>query len=374
MRNSTLAALPLFVAIITTSTSLAQQPTLDVQAESVAQTEGGQSVQQFTLTNSRGMKATVINFGATLTGLYAPDRNGTIKNITLHFDDPARYLQGHPLFGSVVGRYANRIAQARFVIDGTTYQLEKNAGENHIHGGREGFQRVLWDAQPLRFDDRVGVELTHTSPDGHAGYPGRLQAKVHYLLTDDNQLVLEYWATSDKPTHVNLTNHAYWNLGGIEAGNILDHVMTISADQYLEANTARFPSGRLLDVADSPLDFRTPRVIGARVEQLEIKNYDDCYVIRKSDGPLPLAARALDPRSGRVMEVRTTAPGVQFYTARGLGGSLGAGGVSYGPYYGFCLETQAFPDSPNQPTFPSTLLRPGQTYHQKTVHTFSVQD
>lgn len=361
------------VFVLFASVAWAQQPAVKVQVETVGALDDGTQIDQYTMTNTNGMQVSVITHGATITGVMTPDRDGKQDNITLHFEDPNDYLKGHPLFGSIVGRYANRIANASFTIDQTKYPLTPNAGQHHIHGGRKGFQSLVWKAAAVQKQNGAGVELTHTSPDGHEGYPGNLEVKLHYLLTANNQLVLEYWATTDKPTHVNLTNHAYWNLGGVNAGNVLNHVMMINAAEYLEANPQRFPSGKILSVEGTPMDFRTPHTIGSRINQLESQNYDDCYVLSKSpDQAMTLAARVEDKSSGRVMEVHTTAPGVQFYTAKGLNGSLGAKGASYGPYHGFCLETQYFPDSPNQPTFPSTLLQPGKTFHQVTVHTFSV--
>ncbi len=349
------------------------QPGVGVEVQTVGKLADGTTIDQYTLANRQGVTITVLTHGATITGVMVPDRHGKVDNVTLHLDQPLDYLKGHPLFGSIVGRYANRIANASFAIDGKQFHLTQNAGKNHIHGGNEGFQQLVWSASPIVQSDRAGIELTHTSPDGHAGYPGTLTVKLHYLLTNDNQLVLEYWATSDKPTHVNLTNHAYWNLGGIRSGSVLQHLMMINAEQYLEADPQRFPSGTLLSVENTPMDFRTPHTIGSRIEQLASKNYDDCYVLSKrSDQGPSLAARVEEPASGRVMEVFTTAPGVQFYTARGLDGRVGAKGISYGPYHGFCLETQHFPDSPNKPQFPPTLLRPGETYHQVTVYRFSV--
>ena len=357
------------------STALCHQPPVTVTAETVAELEDGTKVEQFTMTNSNGLQVSVINYGATITQVQTPDGDGNMENVTLHFDDMDEYLKGHPLFGSIVGRYANRIANASFSIDGQTYALTPNAGKNHIHGGQTGFQRLIWDAKPLQSNDRAGVRFAHVSPDGNEGYPGKLDVKLHYLLTADNQLILEYWASTDKPTHVNLTNHAYWNLGGVKSGDVLKHVVKINASRFLEANPQRFPSGRLLPVEQTPMDFRTPHAIGERIEELESQNYDDCYVIdRSSADELAFAAHVEDPNSGRTMDVYTTAPGVQFYTAKGLNGRLGAKGVSYGPYHGLCLETQHFPDSPNQKDFPSTLLRPDETYHQKTVYRFGVTD
>jgi aldose 1-epimerase len=274
-----------------------------------------------------------------------------------------------------VGRYANRIAGARFTLDGTEYLLEANAGRHHIHGGRRGFQRRHWDARPVRTEDSAGVELTLTSPDGDAGFPGTLRAKVVYRLTRRNELVMHYEAATDKPTVVNLTNHAYWNLAGAGSGDVLDHVMMIDADRYLPADRQKIPTGEIRSVDGTPMDFREPKTIGSRIDRVEGRNYDHCYVLNKPPGRrMALAARVVEPESGRAMEVRTTQPGMQFYTARGMSDRFGGGGKPYGPYHGFCLETQHYPDAPNRPNFPSTVLRPGETCEQTTVHRFSVQD
>ena len=343
-------------------------------SEPGGKTPDGAVIEQFTVSNSQNVQVRVITYGATLTGVMLPDRDGRVRNVTLYLDTIADYLQGHPLFGSVVGRYANRIAGGAFEIDGQRVELTKNMGPHQIHGGNQGFYKVNWRAKPIRRDDCAGVELTHTSPDGHEGYPGKLEVRVQYVLTNDNQLVMEYWATTDKPTHLNLTNHAYWNLSGAGSGNVLDHVVLINADKVVAANAQRFPTGELRDVAGTALDFRTPHRVGDRIDQLEDQNYDDCYVLNKSqDHALALAARVVDPGSGRGMEVYTTQPGVQFYTAKGLSDQLRAGGVAYGPYHGLCFETQHFPDSPNQPQFPTTLLRPGEEFHQVTVHKFFIE-
>ncbi len=346
--------------------------TVTVRKQHYGTMPDGTDVSLYTLSNRRQMRVTVTDYGATITGVFVPDAAGHVANVLLHLDSLDDYLKGHPLFGSLVGRYANRIAGAAFEIDGVRYRLTPNAGANHIHGGRVGFQKIVWRSRPLREPNRVGVELTHVSPDGNEGYPGRLKVTVVYGLTDENQLIMEYRATTDKPTHVNLTNHAYWNLAGAGSGNALDHVMMINADRYVVADQRRFPTGPIRGVRGTPLDFTTPHRIGARIDQLEGQNYDDCYVLNKPPGgeTLVLAARVTEPHSGRVMEVRTTQPGVQFYTAKGLSDKYQADGHAYGPYFGFCLETQHFPDSPNQAHFPPTLLRPGETYHQVTVHRF----
>jgi aldose 1-epimerase len=361
-------------ALVAVSAAAQQPPTVDVQAETVGALPDGTEIDQYTLSNPSQMQVTLLTYGATITGVSFPDRQGTVRNLTLFLDTIDDYLAGHPLFGSLVGRYANRIAQAAFTIDDQTFALTANTGQHHIHGGHQGFHKIVWQAKTIRQDDRAGVELTHTSPDGHEGYPGNLAVKVHYWLTTDNQLVMEYWAESDKPTHVNLTNHAYWNLAGAGSGNVFEQVMMINADQYVEADAERFPTGAIKSVEGTPLDFRAPQSIGSRINQLPDANYDDCYVLNKIPGDEPsLAARVVDPASGRVMEVYTTAPGVQFYTAKWLSDQYRSQQGTYGPYHGFCLETQHFPDSPNHPHFPSTLLRPGETYHQVTVHRFRIE-
>jgi aldose 1-epimerase len=359
------------------TTSLAdvsEQPTLGVRKTQFGQMPDGSPIDLYTLTNASGMRVAVMNFGATLTSVCVPDRDGQLDNVTLYLDTADDYLRGHPLFGSVVGRYANRIAGAGFTLDGERYELTPNAGANHIHGGREGFQRLLWEAEPVKREKAVGVRLTHTGPDGHEGYPGNLQVTVLYEVTDDNQLRMEYRAVTDKPTHVNLTNHAYWNLRGALSGDILDHVLTLNADAYLPTDDQKIPTGEIRPVEGTVMDFRQPCRIGQRIEQVEGKNYDHCYVLNKlADERLSLAARAVDPASGRVMEVFTTQPGVQLFTASFLSDRLRTSRGAYGPYHGFCLETQHYPDSPNQAHFPSTVLRPGQTYHELTIHQFSVE-
>ena len=335
----------------------------------------GREVHLYTLTNPGGIRATVMTYGATLTGVHAPDRDGQLANITLHLDTLEDYLKGHPLFGSVVGRYANRIAGAAFPLDGKTVTVEANAGKNHIHGGRENFSRVLWRGKPIRRGASAGVELTHTSPAGHAGFPGTLAVTVRYLVTSRNALVMEYEAATDAPTVVNLTNHAYWNLAAAGSGDVLDHVLMLNADHYLPFGEGKIPTGELRPVEGTPMDFRRPTPVGARIRQVDDQNYDHCYVLNKPDGArMSLAARVVDPATGRVMEVRTTQPGVQLYTAKHLGPRYKAGGKPYAPYHGLCLETQHYPDSPNRPAFPSTVLRPGETYRESTIHTFGVEE
>jgi len=347
---------------------------LAVAKSPVGHMPDGTVVDQYTLTNANGLEIKVMTFGATLTSVRVPDRAGRLDNVTLHLDSFDDYLAGHPLFGSVVGRYANRIAGAGFTLDGVDYALEPNAGKNHIHGGRRGFPSQVFDASPMRSDASVGVELRHASPDGHAGYPGRLDVRVVYTLNDDDELRIEYLATTDKPTHLNLTNHAYWNLGGAGSGDVLEHVLTLNADLYLPTDDQKIPTGKIRPVRGTPMDFTRPRAIGSRIGEVEGENYDHCYVLNRTPGDGPtLCARVVEPKSGRAMEVFTTQPGVQLYTAKGLSDRFRAAGKPYGPYHGLCLETQHFPDSPNRPAFPSTVLRPGQTYHEITVHRFTVE-
>jgi len=333
----------------------------------------GEEVHVYTLTNAGGLKAKVMTYGATLIAVELPDRNGKFENVTLHLESLDGYLAGHPFFGSVAGRYANRIAKGKFTLDSRQYTLATNNGPNHLHGGIKGFDKAVWQARPIESAAAVAVELTHVSPDGDEGYPGKLTAKVVYTLTNDNELKMEYTATTDQPTVVNLTNHAYWNLGGIHAGNVLDQQLTLNADRYLPVDDTLIPLGDPQPVRGTPMDFTRPETIGARIGQVR-GGYDHCYVINQErQGQLTLAARAVDRKSGRAMEVYTTQPAVQFYSANFLDGTLKAEGVTYTNHYGFCLETQHYPDSPNHPSYPSTVLRPGQTYHQLTVHKFSVE-
>jgi len=333
----------------------------------------GTKVYQYTLTNAHGLRATLITYGATLTKVEAPDRDGKLDVITLYLDSLEQYLAGHPYFGSTVGRYANRIARGRFVLDGVEYRLATNNGPNHLHGGDKGFDKYVWDARAVEGEQFVGVEFSRTSPDGEEGYPGTLQVKVVYSLTNRNELRMEYTATTDKPTVVNLTNHAYWNLAGAGSGDVLDQLVMINADRYLPVDEGLIPTGELAPVDGTPMDFRRLHAIGERIDQVP-GGYDHCYVLVKKPGEaMSLAARVFEPKSGRVMEIYTTQPAVQFYTGNFLDGSLTVAGKPCKKHYAFCLETEHYPDSPNRPEFPSTVLRPGETYHQVTVHRFLVE-
>lgn len=335
----------------------------------------GREVILYTLTNANGLRARIINYGTILVSLEVPDRDGNLDDITLGFDKIDSYLQKNPLFGAIVGRYANRIANARITIDGVQYQLTANSGKNHIHGGREKrFDKVVWKGSRFQNDKEVGVQFNYLSKDGDEGFPGNLDCTVTYSLTNNNELIISYKATTDKPTIVNLTNHSYFNLAGAGNGDILGHKIMINADYFTPPGEALIPTGEILNVKDTPLDFTEPKTIGSRIEQLtQTRGYDHNYVLKNSDGSLVLAARVHEPKSGRVMEVRTTEPGMQFYTANGMKEIKGKDGKIYQRHYGFCLETQHFPDSPNKPHFPSVILRPGETYSTQTVFKFSTQ-
>jgi aldose 1-epimerase len=344
------------------------------------QTKEGASVDQYTLTNRRGVIAKVITYGATLTDLVVPDRAGKPGDVVLGYDKLEPYLAGVPYFGATVGRVGNRIAKARFTLNGKAYSLAANNGPNHLHGGLKGFDKVVWKAETVpAAAGRTAVKFTYRSPDGEEGYPGTLDASVVYTLTDDNELRLDYTATTDKPTPVNLTNHSYFNLAGDGSGDILNHVLMIAGDQITPVDDTLIPTGELKPVKDTVFDFTAPTAIGARIEKVPIAppvGYDHNFVLRKAatPGSLTLAARVIEPKTGRTMEVLTTEPGVQFYSGNFLDGTLKSrGGVPYNKHAAFCLETQHFPDSVNHPKFPSTILEPGQTYRTTTVYKFGVE-
>jgi aldose 1-epimerase len=322
---------------------------------------GLREITEFVLTNAHGVEVRAINYGGIITSILAPDRAGVRADIVLGFHALDDYIAGHPYFGAIIGRYANRIARGHLVIDGVTHQVPINAGAHHLHGGRSGFDRAIWGVEPL---DVNGIALTHVSPDGDQGYPGTLPVRVTYQLTDDNALIVDYEAHTDRPTHVNLTQHSYFNLAG-EGGDVLGQVLTIDADRYTPVDAALIPTGELAPVDGTRFDFRAPRPIGG--------SYDHNWVLNHYDGTLRAIASVSDPVSGRTMTVATTEPGVQFYTGNFLDGTLrGKSGRPYVQHAGFCLETQHFPDTPNHPQFPSTLLREGERYHSQTVFTFGV--
>jgi len=366
-------ALAICVGFALAVSAFAVEKQLDVQKETLKTLDSGEVIDRFSLTNGV-MRVQLIDYGATLTMVEAPDRDGELANVNLYLDSIDDYLAGHPLFGSVVGRYANRIGGAKFTLDGVEYELEANAVPHHIHGGRGGFQRVVFDSKPVRKDGFVGVQFSHTSPDGHAGFPGELKVTVTYTLNTKNELKIEYKATTDKPTVVNLTNHAYWNLAGAGSGDVLGQVLTIHANHYLPTDAKKIPTGELRSVTGTAMDFMKPTAIGARIKDVEGENYDHCYkVLEELEEPIAVCAKVVDPKSGRTMTVLTTKPGVQLYTAKGLGPRMKTADFEYGPYGGFCLETQHFPDAPNKPNFPSAVLRPGETYHHITIHRFGIE-
>ncbi len=335
----------------------------------------GRDVTIFELTNANGLRARVMEYGAILVSLEVPDRQGKPGDIALGFDDLESYLKRNPMFGSTVGRYANRIANASFRLDGVEYQITKNSGRNHIHGGNEKrFDRVLWTGYPYKTDTEAGVRFTHLSLDGEEGFPGNLDCIVTYALTNRNELRITYSATTDKPTIVNLTNHSYFNLAGAGNGDVLNHEITMTAPWYTPAGDGLIPTGEIRAVTGTPLDFTTPHTIGERIAELaDTRGYDHNYVLKASYGEPALAARVYEPTSGRVMEVTTTQPGVQLYTANGMKNVKGKAGKTYDNHAGYCLETQHFPDSPNKPHFPSTVLRPGQTYLTTTTFAFTTK-
>jgi aldose 1-epimerase len=342
------------------------------------QSPDGQPVELYTLTNANGMEARIMTYGGVLVSLKVPDRAGKLADVVLGFDNLAGYLQKppEPHFGALIGRYGNRIGNASFTLDGIHYTLPKNDGQNTLHGGTRGFDKVVWQAKPV---GNNGVQLSYLSKDGDQGFPGNLSVTVVYTLTDKNELKIDYSATTDKDTVVNLTNHSYFNLAGEGVGDVLGHMVTINADRFTAVDKGLIPTGELRSVAGTPFDFRTPHTIGERInandEQLTYGHgYDHNFVLNRTGSGLRLAARVVEPKSFRVLEVLTTEPGLQFYTGNQLDGSIhGKGGASYGSHAAFCMETQHFPDSPNKPSFPSTELKPGATYHTTTVFRFSLQ-
>ena len=334
----------------------------------------GTAVEAFTLTNTNGVRLTAITYGGIITELHVPDRTGAMGDVVLGFDSLDGYLKDHPFFGAIIGRYGNRIGKAQFSLDGQAYTLAANNGEHHLHGGIKGFDKVVWHGELAATG--AGVTFTRRSADGEEGYPGNLDVTVTYTLNDQNALVVDYAATTDKATPVNLTQHSYFNLAG--KGTSVVHVLTLNADQYTPVDAGLIPTGALTPVEGTAFDFRQPTAIGARINgtnpQLVYgKGYDHNWVLSRSGAGLQLAARVTEPTSGRTMEIHTTEPGIQFYAGNFLDGTLtGKAGQVYAHRSGFCLETQHYPDSPNQSAFPSTILRPGERYASQTVFTFGV--
>ncbi len=387
------------------STNQTSENDHSVDVQPFGETADGEQVDLFTFRNSGGVEVRAINYGGIIVSLEAPDRDGRSADIVLGFDSLAAYEEDSPYFGAIVGRYGNRIAGGTFELDGETYELATNNGPNHLHGGDRGFDKVVWDARPFEDASGRGVVFSYTSPDGEEGYPGELDAEVTYTLTDDDELIFDYRATTDAATPVNLTQHTYFNLAGFDSGSdslqagdaaaepaadsardVLDHELMLNADRFTPVDETLIPTGELREVEDTPLDFTTPTPIGARIDDEENEQiahgggYDHNFVLNRDGagsndpGEPVLAARVYEPTSGRVMEVFTTEPGVQFYSGNFLDGSLtGKGGVTYEQRTGFCLETQHFPNSPNEPSFPSTILRPDETYRSRTIYRFDAR-
>lgn len=350
---------------------------LDITRQRYGTAPGGEAVHLYRLTNSHCMRVDIITYGGIIQSLSVPNRNGRSRNVALGFARLRDYVQNNdPYFGAIIGRYANRIANGEFTLDGVTYELPVNNDPNTLHGGPEGFHTKVWEAQPSQGPDRVALRLNYTSADGEQGFPGRLETEVRYVLTENNALRMRYLATTNKPTVVNLTNHSYFNLGGEGTGTIYDHNLKINANHYTPVDSTLIPTGRIARVAGTPFDFRTSKAVGARIRnshpQLLIgRGYDHNYVLNGGRGLKP-AARLADPKSGRVLHILTTEPGIQFYSGNFLDGTLvGTSGHTYRQSDGLALETQHYPDSPNQPEFPSTVLRPGETYDTTTVFRFS---
>ncbi|MFB6230956.1 MAG: aldose epimerase family protein [Salinibacter sp.] len=366
---------------------LAQSANRSVKAEPFGHSEGGKLVKVYTVTNANGVELRTMNYGGTILSLRVPDRDGTLEDVVLGFDSYKKYrsdayLSASPYFGALIGRYANRIDEGRFGLNGKTYQLATNNGPNHLHGGDVGFDKRFWTGHPFVDEHGAGVRYTYVSPDEEEEYPGRLTTSVTYRLTSDNELIVSYEATTTEATPVNLTQHSYFNLSGHDEGKILDHRLMINADHFTPIDSTLIPTGELRSVTGTPFDFRTPTQIGARIDaenrQLRYaQGYDHNFVLNRDDAgkdSLALAARVYDPESGRLLTIRTTEPGLQFYSGNFLRGNLvGKDSTVYRHRSGFALETQHFPDSPNQSAFPSTILRPGETYRSRTIYSFSTR-
>jgi aldose 1-epimerase len=344
---------------------------MSIHKSSFGKTANGEAVDIYTLSNGAGLTAKIMTFGAIITELKTPDRNGTVGDIVLGFDNFEQYAKGHPFFGAIAGRYANRIAKGKFTLDGKEYHLPINNGPNSLHGGLIGFDKKVWKAELIESTEGPSLRLSCFSADGEEGYPGNLNVTVTYTLTQKNELRIDYGATTDKATPINLTNHSYFNLAG--SGNVLDHELMLEADHYTPVDETLIPLGEIKSVKGTPLDFTKTKTIGRDIAQTPdyIKGYDHNFVLNNGGKSLALCAHVSDPKSGRIMEIYTTEPGVQLYTGNNLNGSItGINGVKYEKYAGFCLETQHYPDSPNHPNFPPTILRPGEKFQSTTIIKF----
>jgi aldose 1-epimerase len=355
------------------------QPTTRLTSQPFGTSPDGQPIDVYKLSNLHGMEIRVMTYGGIIVSLKTPDKAGQAEDVVLGHDDAAAYFTNPPFLGAIIGRYGNRIAKGKFTLDGREYTLATNNGANHLHGGKKGWDQAMWHAEPFQDGRGVGVVLTHTSPDGDEGYPGTVKATVTYTLTDANELKVDYLATTDKPTVINLTQHSYFNLSGGKTADILGHQLMLAADKYTPVDDGLIPTGELAPVQGTPFDFRQVSAIGARIDQKDVqlergKGYDHNFVLTRQGDGLQLAARVVDPASGRTMEISTTEPGIQFYSGNFLDGTLtNKGGGKIGHRAGFCLETQHYPDSPNHANFPSAVLRPGQDYKTTTVFKFGAQ-
>ena len=367
-------AISLLCLVLLNISCTTEHKTLTIKKEKFGMVDGKQA-DLYTLTNAKGMVVKITNYGGIIQTLTAPDRNGRYDDVVLGYDSLEQYVNNSPYFGAIIGRYGNRIARGRFTLNGVEYKLATNNGVNHLHGGIKGFDKVLWQAKPVKTDSTVGLELTYLSKDGEEGYPGNLNVKVIYTLNNDNALKIEYFATTDKPTPVNLTNHSYFNLTVCKR-DVLGHELWINADHFLPVDSTLIPTGEIRPVDGTPFDFRQPTAIGARInandEQIKFGGgYDHCWVLNDWDKKLKRQISVYEPTTGRYMEIFTDQPGVQFYSGNFLDGSIkGKKGIVYKHRYALVLESQHFPDSPNHPNFPSTILEPGETYHTVTVIKF----
>lgn len=367
-----LMMLGLAVTLALSNAALGEHAMGKIEKRAFGKTNEGTPVEQYILTNEHGLQARIMTYGATWTHMVVPDRAGVKGDILLGFETLEPYLAGHPYFGSIAGRVANRIAKGKFSLDGKSYTLATNNGPNHLHGGEKGTDKAVWQAEAYPTDEGPALKLTHTDPDGHNGYPGNVKMQVIYTLTNDDEMRIDYLATTDKATPINLTNHAYFNLHTPAKGSILDHLLWLNADRFTPVDDTLIPTGEIASVKGGAFDFTAPAPIGKNIEKAG--GYDHNFVLNGPEGQQKDVARVVDPDSGRVLEIRSDQPGVQFYSGNFLDGSItGKSGVVYQKHHGFCLETQHFPNSINQPNFPNTVLRPGQEYRTTTVHKFTVE-